>query len=254
MNRRKTTLFWKLKHPGSGCISFLLGTRDRLPAEAFSRLENRLTGLPVRKVWYLIHEFPAETAHCRMPDGITLDHLLSNRHFRRISAILKKTFQVDLETLNHFYPLAVRERLINQIGAQANLTSLRDRLPQILPGAEPVFHSPEDSGYDAIPIPFQLRQLRILASNPARFRLKVEKDLLERNLDDPALIRRNTRERLTGAERKYQSARNAGAADRIIAETRETPGLFLVDAAGLAGGKGILHRLRAAGLQVLPIR
>ncbi len=255
MHKKKATLFWRIQHPVSGKIAFLLGIRETISPDALPLFEKKLRSRSDCASWFIqtLAPFPGE-----LPPGLTLDQCFSSRHFARLTAIFRKAFQTDIQAHNRQYPLAVRDSLASRImeenGHQNTAAVVRENLPAGSAVLQPLDPDYADRFYASIPLDFQLRQLRLLGKNPARFRQKINKKIGEMLLEDPVLIWRKTRVKLTGAERKSFLAYNTILTGRIQELTTPSPAFFLIEASRLGGGKGVLRGLKRAGWVVSGVR
>lgn len=175
-----------------------------------------------------------------------------------MAAAFRKAFQVDLHEYNRLYPLAVRDLLAGRIWEETGYLNtkavIRNNLPHPSVALYPLDPDYPQQFHLAVPLEFQLRQLHLLSKNPGSFRRQIRKQAAELPLEDPALIWRKTRVKMTGAERQFFLAYNAELVAKIQQSTTPAPALFLIEAGRLGGGKGVLRGLKRVGWVTYPAK
>lgn len=262
MKKKKNTLLWKIVHPKFEGESFVFGTMHVSDERAF-RLEE-IVKEKINSCDAFALEFNLDAAELgvtseamSLPEGITLQSLLSPKKFDKISKRFELLTGYDLRMFNQSIPMQITNLMASVVLSSDRLKSLDETLFQyakeqgkLLLGIETFDEQLEI--LRKIPLENQLKSMLKVFKNFPRFRKQVIKmtELYERG--DIQQLYKSTK-KSTGSERKLLLYdRNEIMADRISKMMSEQTILCAIGAAHLSGKKGVLRLLKQRGIKVKP--
>lgn len=259
----KNTLLWRLTPPDGGPDSYLFGTMHVRDQRAFGWLD--LAMICLQKTDVFAAEFDLgetdETALAKvlqLPDGKTLDQLLSRQSWKSLVRQMKKTSNFPIPMLQVLHPMVISMTLSTQmLGEEANF-SLDETLWR-----RAVEEGKKTTGVES----FQ-DQLNTLSSINIKQHvsnltytlkhLKQQKKRIKRMLKNYAdgdikALYQTSRRDTKGMRKTLLYRRNRHMADRFV-QLATGQSLFCAVGAGhLAGAKGMLRLLKKQGFKLHPI-
>ncbi|MCS6928115.1 MAG: TraB/GumN family protein [Saprospiraceae bacterium] len=263
-NSKKTnTLLWQVSPREGGPVSYLFGTMHTRDLRAFTWLDLAYARIEQCEVFAAEYNFSqtdsaALATALLLPEGTTLDQLLSRRAWKNLAFYAKRKLDLPPETLRQAHPMYVQMVLTTAL--------LREEAPY--PLDEALWMYALNKGKSITGLETFEEQLEVLRRIPLEDQLKSLTYFLKHY--------RRQRERLKAMLRWYQEGnirslyqasrrdarwlrrpllleRNVRMAKRF-AEIAHRQSLFgAVGAAHLAGGKGMLRLLKQAGFRIKPI-
>lgn len=257
--KSKNSIIWKIE--GSNIqTSHLFGTMHVKDAKAFRRLD---------EMYHLIDEsatfateFNLEEADHNLtakgmdlPDGQTLEIILGEKKYKKMSKSIKKAFGLHLDFFKTSKPLLVTNVITGKILSDDMQSSLDESLwnyakenGKITLGVE-TFQEQMDI-LENIPLDYQIKQLKEMAKNVSKFRKQI---LFIAHLFEEekiAQLYKNVK-KSTGSLRKLMLFdRNVKMANRIGKIALENSIFAAVGAGHLGGSKGVLRLLKKDGFKV----
>lgn len=177
--------------------------------------------------------------------------------YDKISAQLKKSFQFDLDALNHFHPMVIIGSITQSILTADHAVSLDEHLWQFakenelkLSGLESVKEQMEIlHSIDPGPL---YRQIKQISSRSGTVRKQTAKALDLYIKGDIHELYKQTRRSLHHLRKKVIYERNLRMARRIIGLDPGQTYFIAVGAGHLSGQTGLIRLLRQAGWKVTP--
>lgn len=259
----KTSLLWKLSLPGSGYCSYLFGTMHIRDQRAFNGLDKVFACIDACQSFALEidlneEEGPAGAMAFRFPGHSSLFDHLSARAYCRLRRIILKAFEVDIHHFGHFTPIALTEIITGKVLAEdhplfldAFLWEYASEKGKDTSGIET--REEQFALLKRIPLEDQIKTLRDIGRNTARFRAMLHKMAEVYQKGDLINLYHLSR-KSAGSLRKWMLFdRNRIMAERIAQKIRGQSVFCGVGAAHLWGGKGVLRLLKQRGILVEPV-
>jgi len=263
MKKNKKSLLWKISGKNLPGDSYLFGTMHVSDERAFHAEE--LVKEKIRSCDAFALEFNIETADMNLksdamnlPEGVTLDSLISPKRFNKINKRFRRMTGLDLMQFNHSIPMQITNFITSIIFSNDRLKSLDETLflyakeeNKILLGIETFEEQLEIMS--KIPIKTQLQGMLKAFKSIKQFRKQALKmaDLYAKA--DIQQLYKSGKKSL-GSERKLLLYdRNELMADRISKMMKEQSIVCAIGAAHLAGKKGVLRLLKSKGFKVKPV-
>ena len=263
MKEQKKTLLWRVEGDDLHADSYLFGTMHVRDRRAF-RFQDQVYAC-IRQCEALATEFDLDelSGHndpelVRLPDGLTLDQLMTPRQYEKLRQILRKVFSLDLDYLRHLRPLVISNLIDERILARDQPLALDEHL----------WHYARRQGKKCLGIETLAEQVGILRSIPLSYQADAlrwtgrhihrhRRQLLQMTdlyrQGDIFRLYRAAKRGAHGLRKTLLYRRNYLMADRISLIVREQPTVCAVGAAHLAGEKGLLRLLKQHGLLVRPV-
>jgi uncharacterized protein YbaP (TraB family) len=257
------SVLFQLTKKDSDIQHYIFGTMHLNNADAYAHVDLALPYIDRSQYYYAEMDIAsAENAsmlpYFYFPEGKTLSSCFKPNHFRKMSGILKKAFDIQLENFEHFIPFfvqtAVSEAILNnQEGLPLDYylwqyAKTKDKYMGGVESMEEQIHVLRN-----IPLSVQVKSLRTLTSNVAVFRHKMNQlSTCYKNAD----IRRLfvlSKKQLGSLRALMLTDRNHKMANFIMENTKEESSFFAIGAAHLAGKKGIVNLLKKQGFTCIPL-
>ncbi len=251
-------LIWQLDYP-NGTRSFLFGTMHVRDKAAYSFVERVDQLIEEVDAYYAEMHLEEAMRHIRledylMPDGMTLQNLMSERHYVRAVRHCRQVLGFDLNAHKSFYPILVANRIAESVMTEDHDLALDAYLWQLASQKGKTM-----GGIEAVA--FQVQLLKRLEIEE---QLKILKDTL-RNLSKSSqgigeLKRLYEEQKILSLYKKSLNGigrfkhemlfeRNDMMASFITSHSEESA-FYAIGAAHLAGFHGVLRKVRKAGVSV----
>lgn len=193
-----------------------------------------------------------------IPDGLNLEDLLGSRKYQKIKRSLDRSFHFNLDLHKHLLPFLISNLIAETILQNDHQQGLDHILYQyaadqnlILGGLES-FHE-QRSIMNKIPLDFQLKSLKDVARNPAKFKKNLL-TLVDHYLKEDIHMLYKLSKKSMGKLRKLMLwERNQLMANRIIDFMAQGQCFFAIGAGHLGGQKGVINILKRHGLMLNPL-
>jgi uncharacterized protein len=259
----KNTLLWRLTPPTGGPDSYLFGTMHVRDQRAFGWLDLALVCLNRSDVFAAEFDLGEtdEMALARvlqLPEGKTLDQLLSRQAWKNLQRQMGKNSNFPLPMLQVMHPMVVSMTLSTQmLGEEANFSLDETLWRRALEDGKKTtgVESFEDqlNTLRSISIKQHINNLTYTLKHLKQQKKRIKKMLKHYAEGDIKALYRSARRDTKGMRKTLLFRRNRHMADRF-AELASEQSLFCAVGAGhLAGGKGILHLLKNHGFKLHPI-
>ena len=263
MKKNKKTLLWKISKKDKIGDSYVFGTMHVSDERAFQYEE--IVQQKIRECDAFALEFNLETAEMNvsgeamnLPEGTTLESLISPKKFAKISKRFTRTTGMDLRQFNQSIPMQITNLMAAVILSQDRLKSLDETLFQyakeqnkILLGIESFEEQLEIMA--KIPIKNQLKGMLDCFKSLKQFRKQVLKMAKLYEQSDLQQLYKSSK-KSAGSERKLLLYdRNEIMANRMDEMMQEQTIVCAIGAAHLAGKKGVLRLLKLKGWKVKPV-
>ncbi|MCC6413663.1 MAG: TraB/GumN family protein [Saprospiraceae bacterium] len=259
----KNTLLWRLTPPHGGSDSYLFGTMHVRDQRAFGWLDLALIGLKLSDVFAA--EFDLGEADERalaqvlqLPEGKTLDQLLSRQAWKKLQRRLGKTNPLPISMLQMMHPMVVSMTLSTQmLGEEANFsldeTLWRRALEEDKKTTGVESFEDQLNTLRSISIEQHISNLSYTLEHLKKQKKRVKKMLKFYASGDIKALYRTARRDTKGMRKVLLYRRNCNMANRF-AEIATEQSLFCAVGAGhLAGKKGMLRLLKQQGFKLHPI-
>ncbi len=260
---KKRSLLWEITKDNSSISSYLFGTMHTWNNDSF-RISSALTFyLQSVDVYFAEYDLSQSPSHYAinpflLPSNLTLKAFISSKKYSKIRNILLKTFEVDIDHFQQFYPILIINQIAQQVLQQAAAYSLDEYLWQQAAklqlnrrGVETL--DEQIQTLHAIPLDLQFKQLKGVSENVKKYRqqmLQIADIYAQQDLHRLYKITKKQ----SGVLRKLLIYnRNTIMAERIAISASQQPSFFAVGAGHLAGQKGILHLLKGKNFYIKPI-
>lgn len=264
MKAIKQTLLWEILHDDAPGPSYVFGTMHVQDQRAFTFLD--LAYEKIRECEYMALEFDLGEAPSgmdpgivRLPEGLALSSLITEKKFRKIRKIFLKVAGVDLDAFQHFSPIVVSNIINEHILSKDMPTSLDEHLWKYArslgkPVAGIESYREQLAILKSIPLDHQAQALASMGLNIRRHRRQILRMAEIYKAGDIFKLCRAARRNASGLRQLLLYRRNGVMAERI-AQLAASHSVFCAIGAGhLGGGKGVLRLLKQAGLKVKPVR
>ncbi len=264
MKKKKNTLLWKIsddKLPGD---SYLFGTMHVRSEEAFlyqTQVYDKIDICAAFATEFNLEEMMngAQADSMDLPEGITLDQLLSPKQYAKADKLFKKTIGMGLQVFNNSMPLMISNLMTESlmsaempVSIDMDLWNYAREQEKVVLGVE-TFQEQIDILH-SISLKYQVKSLNATVKNFKSHSKQLRKltDLyLTANIQKLYKI---TKESLHGLRKILLYDRNAVMAQRIAQMAKEQTICVAVGAGHLAGQKGVLRLLKKEGLKVSPVK
>jgi uncharacterized protein YbaP (TraB family) len=259
----KKSLLWSVEFSEQPTHSYLFGTMHVQDQTAFSFVEQAYDKLKVCNKLAL--EFNLDDAPTSfdpniisLPDGLSLDQLISGKKFNKARDFLMKTCQIDLWQLRFFTPFFIVNTITSQLLSKDMPVALDEHLWQYakkngIPGIGIETYQEQLTIISQIPLEQQLKDLLSICRNLTAYRRKVIKLSTVYASGDIFRIYKAAKKSASGVREELIYRRNAIMAERIAVYARQESVFFAIGAGHLAGGKGVLRYLKKRGAKIRPI-
>jgi len=264
MNKKKNTLLWKIsgdKLPGD---SYLFGTMHVRDERAFlyqTQVYEKIDLCETFATEFSLEEIQtgAQANSMDLPDGQTLDQLLSEKQYQKLEKLFNKLMGVDLKHFNTSLPILVSNILTEAIMSSERTVSIDQDLwnyarenGKIVLGVET--YQEQIDILHKISIEYQIKSLNYTVKNWKNHHKQVQKLTKlyqEANINK---LYKASKKGLQGLRKILLYDRNTRMAKRIADMAKEQTICAAIGAAHLAGGKGVLRLLKKEGLKVSPVK
>jgi len=261
--KKKKTLLWKIQSPHKEGSSYVFGTMHVQDKRVFSflpTLENLILECDAIANEFNLDELqnaPPGYNQLLLPEGQTIQDLISPKNCKRLKSILKKEMNLDLRIVERNSPFTI-------INILAQL-SLKSEMPQSLDATLWQFakmNDMESFGLETLenqmaivqnmPMSYQLKNLNNSIKNFSKSQKDTDKVMKLYVEQDIFKLYKATRRNLREMRKILLFNRNELMAQRIAELSAEKNVFFAIGAAHLAGKKGVLRLIKKAGLKINP--
>jgi uncharacterized protein len=264
MKKKNQSLLWKIsgdKLPGD---SYLFGTMHVRDKDAF--LYRDLVFEKIDACIAFATEFNLEEMQHNassdildLPEGQTLDFLLSPKQYQKTSKALFKIAGIDLSHLNTSQPILIANLLAGRMLAEEMPLSLDETLWQYARQKDKAVlgvetYAEQIAIMQSIPLEYQVKNLMGIVKNTKAYRREIKrmtKYYKEANIQQ---LFRAVKKSSKGLRKLLVYNRNLIMAERIAEMVKEQTICVAIGAGHLAGAKGVLRLLKKAGFVVSPVR
>ena len=246
------SVLWKLEHP-DGRIGYLLGTMHVKDNAAYAHVEKALDTMSFCTHYFGEIDLTEATDIIQPEDYLipgeqSLESLITPRHFKRMSKILQKAYELELKLFSRLYPLMLINQISELLLQEDNTMSLDQFLwtkameqGKTMGGVEAVNRQIEI--LHSLDLNTQLKALKDLCQNVRKFNKSVLKMVkLYEQANIQAIFKMSKKQ--LGALRKIMLyERNSDMASFIDAH-QFSNAFFAIGAAHLGGDKGVLNLLK----------
>lgn len=264
MKKKKNTLLWKIsgnKLPGD---SYLFGTMHVRDERAFlyqTQVYEKIELCDTFATEFNLEEMQtgAQATTMDLPEGQSLDQLLSEKQYRKLEKLLAKLVGIDLKHFNTSLPLLVSNLLTEAIMASERTVSIDQDLwnyarenEKIVLGVET--YQEQIDILHKISIDYQVKSLNYTVKNWKGHSKQVKKLTKLYQAADINKLYKASKKGLQGLRKILLYDRNTLMAKRIAAMANEQTICVAIGAAHLAGSKGVLRLLKKEGLKISPVK
>ena len=264
MKKNKKTLLWKISGKDLPGDSYLFGTMHVRSESAFlyqSQVYDKINHCDAFATEFNLEEMMGGTSEATMdlPDGQTLDQLLSPKQYKKVDKLFQKVVGASISHFNTSLPLLVSNVLTEQllsaempVSIDMDLWNYARENDKIVLGVET--YQEQINILKKIPLDYQLQSL-VATVKDFKSHGKQLKKLTTMYLDaDIDKLYKSTKKSLQGLRKILLYNRNEIMATRIAALASEQTICVAIGAGHLSGGKGVLRLLKKEGLKVSPVK
>lgn len=256
------SLLWKVQRPHIGVASYVFGTMHVRDNIAYRHVDKVIAAMCQCET--MMCEIDIDRAQSEIdpmvymiPDG-RLSDLMSERHFTKCRKVMLKTYDMDLLHLEQFLPLIIFNKISESLLSKDNgfpldvfLWNKAKDLKLKTEGLETI--EEHTSILKELDIKVQIKMLRSLLSNTAKFNKSMSKLTKLYEQENIQALFKVTKSSMGHFRKRLIYNRNQIMVDRI-SKCANTPTLYAVGAAHLAGKKGILNLLKQKNYKLSPIK
>lgn len=254
------TCLYKITGPGLP-VSFIFGTMHVRDRTAYTFAEDALTAMKNCSHYYaeMNLDMAAEQinlSHYSFPENTRLSDLIKPGHYNRLTRMLKKSFEYDLDFHQSLYPIIIINQLTEIILREDNHLALDHFLwlkakeqGMITGGVETV--ESQLSTLRTLDMETQIQMLKEVGKNPKKFRTGISKLSEHYKNGDLKMLYKLSKRGLGKMKGALLYQRNSEMSKAILAQL-ETPSFFAIGAAHLAGARGVLNLVKQTGIKVHP--
>ena len=263
MKKKKQTLLWQISGPKLPGPSFVFGTMHVRDKAAFRYKElvfEKISQCDAFATEFNLEEMSTNVSSDAMdlPEGETLDNILSEKQFKKTRKVLRKVAGIDLLHLNTSQPILIANLLAGRMLSEEMPLSLDETLWQFardqgktVLGVETYAEQLEIM--KSIPLDYQIRNLMEIIKNTKAYRKEIKKVTKQYHNADIQKLYKSVKRSSKGLRKLLLYNRNIIMADRIAEMVGEQTICVAVGAGHLAGQKGVLRLLKTKGLIVSPV-
>ena len=258
---KNNSVLWSLQVDADQPLSYVMGTMHAKSDEAYTHIavaQKYMSGCQVFAGEIDLSGDIDPGKGFMLDEGVTLETLLGTKKFAKYSRIVKKTFDFDLQTLNHFKPLIAQNLVLEKMINESQVLALDFKLKEIA----------EEMGLRLTGIETMKEQINIMLSIPLKDQLKIFKDSfknvskmkkqLEKTVKiyergDINRLYKESKKQLGKMKKLMLYKRNRIMADRIADLLKKDACFIAIGAAHLGGSKGVLKLLKDKGIKVFPV-
>ncbi|NNF21363.1 MAG: TraB/GumN family protein [Saprospiraceae bacterium] len=258
---KKNSVLWRVEN-SKRIGSYVFGTMHVRDEHAFKHLDKALKAMS-----YCSHfrtEIDLDDArgseiqqHYLLPGEVRLSDLINPRKFDKMCRILRKAFKVDLHALDRYKPVMTLNILSESLLNESHSLPLDHHLWN-----EAISRSMHTGGIETVerqigilnslPLKPQIRMLKDLCRNPAKFKKGIQKIKNLYVKEDIQGIFRMSKKSMGEFRKLMIYQRNADMAN-CISEYSNEPCMYAIGAAHLGGQKGVISYLKKKGFKVQAI-
>ncbi len=194
-----------------------------------------------------------------MPDGQRISQLIKPKAFTKLEKILQKSFGIHLSQLDHIYPLFIinlisEKVMINSEGIPLDtvLWQKASQQNKVLLGLESI--QDQFDIMNGLSIKYQLKALKGVGSNTAKFRKSIKKLLVAYDQQNIKQLYLQSKKSLADQKRILLYRRNRVMVDTMMKAMCDHDTVFsAIGAAHLWGAEGMLTLLKYAGCRIQPV-
>ncbi len=263
----KQSLLWKLFLPGKeNQASLLFGSMHQFPGRDWPRREQLFAALTDRSLYWLATETALDEEHSLDPASLARQtnqnwtSLLPPHHLQKIRKLLLKSIGLDILPFGSLPPLLLLQQIQQAWLAPYGKLQMMDlelwNLAQKNGLACLGLESFEEH-YGLLNTISTEEQVKLLLHSMRNIRRSRKKLLHLYQLysqEKTSLLYKLSKQGMGKLRHSMLYQRNQLMARRIARQAEQSPGLAIVGAAHLSGGKGLLRQLKTQGFVVKPIQ
>jgi uncharacterized protein YbaP (TraB family) len=194
-----------------------------------------------------------------LPEGQTLDFLLSPKQYEKTRKVLFKIAGIDLIHLNTSQPILIANLLAGRMLSEEMPLSLDETLWQYARQQDKIILGVETYAEQiaimlSIPIEYQVKNLMGIVKNTKAYRREIKrmtKQYKEANIEQ---LYRSVKKSSKGLRKLLVYNRNVIMAERIAEMAKEQTICVAIGAGHLAGAKGVMRLLKKEGFTISPVK
>lgn len=258
----KKSLLWKVTGDGVH-PSYVFGTMHVKSARVFNKLDEILSILTEVQTFmaeYHLDEvkFVQQPQDLLIANGRPLSRILDKRKFDKLHKIFNKSFGIDLYQFEHYLPLLIvniiSEKILTEdyaLPLDLYLWNKSKELDLGLAGAES--YQSQMAIMDKISLDDQIKMLKDIGKNPAKFRKKILKMAEWYEQEDYQQLYKYGKKSLGKYKNILLNKRNFNIANSFHEKISNESVFLAVGAGHLAGKNGLLAILKKKGLKLKAI-
>lgn len=257
----KNSLLWELMPPESDAISYLFGTmhvKDEIAYRHINKVIPRLSCCDA-----LMCEIDLDKAQMEVPAETYLIHsgslssLLTTSKYEKYRKVMLKTYNIDLNQFQHFYPLVILNKISEALLSNDRGVSLDSYLWNKAKELKLNTSGIEDlhdhvSLIGKLEMDVQLKMLKSVMKNTRAFKRSLHKVTQLYAEEKIQKLYKNTKASMGSFREPLIYNRNIIMVERINMNQSQKC-FYAIGAAHLAGGKGVLRLLKQMKYKLKPI-
>jgi uncharacterized protein len=262
MKKKQKTLIWRFYTEESSRMNYLVGTMHVTDNQAFTfetLMKKRLLECNIFATEFNLDDADLTIAQAAMllPEGKTLNQILSKKLYTKTAFFLKKQLNESIENYENFKPIIFSKLVTDAVLSNDRMLSLDDMLFQfarengrILRGVE-TFEE-QISILNTMSLKGQIKSLKDMVGGFSKVRkelLRTAEWYVEGDLKN---LYKSARGSMKGNRKLMISDRNELMARRIADMSAENSVCAAIGAGHFWGEKGVLNGLRKLGFTVVP--
>ncbi|NND09217.1 MAG: TraB/GumN family protein [Saprospiraceae bacterium] len=255
-------LLWSIEND-SGGQGYLFGTMHVRDRSAFYLVDNvmpylKSCGRYAAEMDLGSVDLSSFEKAAQLPENKTLRSFFSDRHYAKVRASFLKSFEIDIDAYQNRHPFLIISMLSEKLLRRDHMHSLDQHLWEMAGNMELDRIGLES--YDAqigimesIEVRYQIKNLRDIARNPAKFRNKIATVVRYYEQQQVGKIYKESRRQLGKLHKLLLKDRNQLMADRISKSAAQEKLFAAFGAAHLGGKAGVIALLKRKGWKVRPV-
>ncbi len=263
LKKKKQTLLWKIEDPEFPGTSYVFGTMHVRDKKAFfyrDLVYEKIDACDAFATEFNLEEMDVNISSdaLDLPDGKSLDTLLTEKQYRKVQKVLRKIAGMDMIHFNTSQPILIANLLAGRMLSEEMPLSLDETLWQYAREQNKITLGVETYAEQLrimqhIPLDYQVKNLMGIVKDIKGFRKEIRKTTKQYHKADIQQLYKSVRKSVKGLRKLLLFNRNVIMADRIAEMASEQSICIAIGAGHLAGSRGVLRILKQKGLQVKPV-
>ena len=263
MKKKKQTLLWQIEGPELPGISYVFGTMHVRDKNAFAYREliyEKIDACHAFATEFNLEEMDVNISSdaLDLPEGETLDHLLTEKQYSKVRKVMQKLTGMDLIHFNTSQPILITNLLAGRMLSEEMPLSLDEDLWQYARQQEKVTlgvetYAEQVAIMQSIPLDYQIKNLLGTIKNIKSLRKEIKQTTRLYIKADIQQLYKSVYKSVKGLRKLLLFNRNIIMANRIAEMVQEQTICVAIGAGHLAGSKGVLRLLKQNGLRVRPV-